>query len=122
MLVSELFILNSSFILLSLLLITGLLFSLYMHQLSLEPVIVSEKPFQLKKFVPTVIEPPPPPSPEPIIFDYSIPTCTKYDGEITEDRVLITPPPGYTIVYPVGRSGFLLSTVVPESSKASFYL
>jgi hypothetical protein len=121
MLFSELFILNSSFVLLLLIVITGLLFSLYMYKLSIEPVVVTEKPFELKKFVPIVIEPPTPPPLKPIIFDYSIPTCTKYDGDTTDNRTLVTPSPGYTIIYPVGRNGFLLSTVVPESSKASFY-
>ena len=122
--VSKLFVLNSSFILFLISLFTSLLFSLYMYKLSIEPVVVTEKPFELHKISPIVIKSPQPITSKPIpqTFDYSIPTCTKYNSNTTQNGKLVKPVPGTTLIYPIGQSGFLLSTVVPITSTASFYL
>jgi hypothetical protein len=55
-------------------------------------------------------------------LNYSIPICTKYVNTENSSLSEFTPSPGSTLVYPVGHSGFLLSTVVPDNSKFTFLI
>lgn len=54
-----------------------------------------------------------------ITTDYSVPTCNN-PIDFKEDTFTITPTPGSIVTYPVSRTGFLLSTTIPENNTSSF--
>lgn len=70
----------------------------------------------IKKEIPTVKKPEPS---DQISYDTSLKYQNNYEFN-SDNPILTTPKPGETLIYTLGQGGFMLSTVVPNNSKAIF--